>query len=69
MHLLVEISLEADSDLEEIFDYTLAQYGLHQAVKYVTSFDKVFNSLVTYPDMGRDRSEIRLELRSIKKEN
>lgn len=60
-----ELSSEADSDLEEIFDYTHQEFGFNQAVKYLTDLDAVFNSLIYSPQMGRLRREIRSELYSI----
>ncbi len=63
-----ELSLEADQDLEEIFDYTYVEFGVDQALKYVSSFDDVFQSIVQNPEIGRERNEIRENLRSISKE-
>lgn len=61
--------MEAEKDLENIFDYTFEKFGVDQAVKYVSSFDNVFDSLVKSPPMGRERKEIRSELSSLAKEN
>ena len=68
MALQVEISLTAVRDLEDIFDYTQQSYGEDQALKYVSSFDDVFDTLTGNPELGRDRTEIREGLRSIPKE-
>jgi toxin ParE1/3/4 len=64
-----ELSQEADKDLEDIFDYTADKFGVTQAVAYVESFDEIFNLLAQNPKMGRERSEIRPELRSFAKES
>lgn len=63
-----ELSLKADHDLEEIFDYTFNESGADQAVSYVSSFDDIFPSIAKNPEIGRERNEIRRNLRSIAKE-
>lgn len=67
--LPVELSLEADKDLENIFDYTVQQFGLDQAVIYVSSFEQVFENLSLNTKLGRERKEIRDGLRSVTKES
>ena len=52
MGLFVEISEAADRDLENIFDYTCSEHGVDQATNYVSSFDEVFQSLTSYPEIG-----------------
>lgn len=59
------LSQAADQDIEAIFDYTQAEYGLQQAIQYTSSFSKIFDELVTSPELGRNRPEIRIGLRSI----
>ncbi len=60
-----ELSSEADQDISDIFDYTEVEFGLDQAVSYVTALDECFCQLVENPELGRERDEIREELRSI----
>ncbi len=54
-----ELSTEADQDISDIFDYTEAEFGLDQAVTYVSAFDECFSQLVNNPKLGRERTEIR----------
>jgi toxin ParE1/3/4 len=63
------LSLEADLDLEEVFDYTLEVHGLDQAEAYVSGFDDVFSSLTTHPELGSSRDEIKVGLRSLSYES
>ena len=63
-----ELSQEADRDLEDIFDFSLGKYGLNQAVAYVMGFHEVFELLVENPELGRNRSEIALGIRSFPKD-
>ncbi|MBX2815486.1 MAG: type II toxin-antitoxin system RelE/ParE family toxin [Saprospiraceae bacterium] len=62
---MIELSQEADRDLENIFDYTLEQHGASQAITYVSSFDRPLVELSENPLLGRDRPEIRAGLRSL----
>ncbi len=66
--MFFELSLEADRDLEHIFEYTLESFGIDQAVNYIISFDDLFEKLLEDPLLGRDRPEVRPGLRSIIKE-
>lgn len=61
------LSLEADQDLEDIFDYTFDEFGLDQAIKYVSEFEDFFNLLIHNPDIGKHRDEIKEGLRSFPK--
>jgi len=63
MTLAVEISEEAEHDLEEVFDYTYSEHEMNQTVEYVSSFDPVFQNLALNPQLGRERMEIREGLR------
>jgi len=63
-----ELSSEADQDISDIFDYTESEFGLDQAVSYVSAFDECFTQLLDNPELGRTRDEIREELRSINHE-
>ena len=66
--MLVEISVEAELDLEEIFEYTLTMHGIERAKKYVSAFDDIFESLAQYPELGKNRIEVRMGLRSFVKD-
>ena len=66
-HFIYRLSREADRDLEEIFDYTVREFGIDQAVAYVSEFEEVFMSLAASPELGRKRDEIRNGLRSFVK--
>jgi len=62
-----ELALPADKDLEDIFSYTDEEYGLNQAIKYLTELEDVFEQLVENPELGRERNEIKKGLRSFPK--
>jgi len=63
-----ELSFEADQDISDIFDYTENEFGLDQAVAYVSGFDECFAQLLDNPELGRRRDEIRENLRSFNHE-
>lgn len=60
-----ELSLQAEQDVEDIFDYTLEKFGLEQAVTYTSELEPVFYQLVANPELGQSRHEIRKGLRSV----
>ena len=66
--LFYELSAEAEADLEKIFDYTENEFGIDQAVRYVSAFDDAFEQLVENPQIGHERKEIRQGLRSVLKD-
>ena len=59
-----EISKQAEADLENIFDFTMMSFGIHQAEHYLLQFDSTFILLSNNPKLGRTRNEIRKGLRS-----
>ena len=59
------LSPEAEHDLEEIFDYTLNEFGIEQAVYYLNSIADMIESITLNPKIGKVRNEIREELFSI----
>jgi len=64
-----EISEQAARDLEDIFDYTEEEFGLEKAITYVSSFDVLFQELSENPKMGRERNQIKKDLRSLLRGN
>lgn len=67
--LFCELSLDADQDIEAIFDYTADEFGVGQAVTYVGGFEAAFERLLDNPELGRDRKDIRSGLRSMVQES
>lgn len=59
------LSLEAEADLGDIFDYTSEQFGIDQAASYLSELEAQLIQLTTNPKLGRERKEIRAGLRSI----
>ncbi len=65
IYLRYTLSVEAETDLDEIYDYTLAQFGEGQAVKYLVGIDDLLELLCSNHDLGRVRNDIRAGLRSL----
>ena len=59
------LSLEAEIDLGDIYDYTAEQFGIDQAVSYLSELEAQLIQLTTNSKLGRERKEIRAGLRSI----
>lgn len=61
------LSLEADEDLENIYDYGLEKFGKKQAIQYLLELESVFSQLSENPEMGRSRKELHSGIRSFPK--
>ena len=59
------LSNDADADLDGIFDYTEAEHGFNQAMKYLLDLDNLFEQLVKNPNLGKERKEIKKGIYSI----
>lgn len=59
-----KLSAHAVRDLDEIFDYSLTQFGLAQAERYYRSFKRCFERLAASPNAGRERRSFDPPLRS-----
>ena len=57
------LGTRAETDLEEIFDYTVDTWGEEQAQNYVDEFTNCFQLLADSPGMGRNSDLIHLGLR------
>lgn len=64
-----ELSIEADQDISDIYDYTYLEFGDDQAITYLADLEPVLLKLVDYPELGRARPEIRAGLRSFAYQN
>ncbi len=64
-----DLTEQSERDIEEIFAYTEAQFGLAQAVKYLLAFDGVLTEIADNPKLGRARNEIRKGLLSMTQES
>ncbi len=49
----------AQGDLDRIFDYTVHEWGLDQAVRYTRSIETACGELVAAPLQGQDCSHVR----------
>ncbi|MGE4514024.1 MAG: type II toxin-antitoxin system RelE/ParE family toxin [Chryseobacterium sp.] len=63
------LSEAADQDLENIFDFTLNQFGFDQAEKDLLEIEDLFKILVLNPESGKARNEIKEGLYSFPKDN
>lgn len=59
-----ELSIEADQDISDIYDYTLLEFGDDQAIAYLADLEPILLKLVKFPELGRERTAIRAGLRS-----
>jgi len=52
------LSLEADSDLEDIFIYTYSTWGPESAASYLDKIDQSISLLLEYPHAGTKRDNL-----------
>ncbi len=60
-----ELSVPAEKDLDELFDYTHNRHSFSTAVDYLNALENVLLDIVAFPEMGKTRDEIKPELRSL----
>ena len=66
IYILSEI---ADKDLEDIFDYTVDEFGFDQAEKYLLEIEEIFQNLIINPQIGKKRDEKKQGVYSFPKDN
>ena len=64
----LRLSRKAESDLVDIAQYTVAEFGPEQARKYRDQFRACFRSLLDNPLLGRSAEEIAPGLRRIRQQ-
>lgn len=55
----------AQSDLKEIYRYTLENWGVQKAQNYLAHIKQPFKTLLENPNIGRERSELGQNVRAI----
>jgi len=67
MHIIrtYQLSLEAEQDISDIFDFTEREFGFNQVVEYLSNLERLFENLIVNPMLGRERKEIRADLFSL----
>ncbi len=64
MPMRIELSQEAEQDIDDILDYTLMTFGEAQAEEYYLSLRGCFDLISDNPQIGRSRPELDSALRS-----
>ena len=58
------LSLEADKDLSDIYDYSIFKFGQAQAETYLTDLERTLNLLSQNTNIGETRTELSQGLKS-----
>ncbi|MGW9687019.1 type II toxin-antitoxin system RelE/ParE family toxin [Flagellimonas sp. 2504JD1-5] len=53
------LSLEADNDIEDIFEYGQYRFGASQTIQYLIGLNDHFKAIAKNPDIGKERKEIK----------
>lgn len=59
------LSQAAEYDLDELFEKSKKDYGFDHTIGYMVGLDDLIEHLVTHPEMGTHRPEVREGLRGI----
>lgn len=60
----LELSRKAQADLDDIRDYSLEQFGVEQAIKYLDAIEQTFRRLLDHPQIGSRQIDIGEAVRS-----
>jgi len=55
----VELTVAAERDLAEIYEYSFREYGDRQADRYLQSLEDCFQRLAARPSMARSAEKLR----------
>lgn len=61
----LELSRRAQADLDEIRDYSLAEFGIERAIAYLDAIEDVFRRALDYPDIGAVHPAVHPPTRSL----
>jgi toxin ParE1/3/4 len=61
----VELSREADADLDDILDYSIAAHGRESAEAYLRTINAALGWLAERPHLGAPRGDLKKGLRSL----
>jgi toxin ParE1/3/4 len=59
-----ELTELAENDVSAIYDYTVSKYSKDKAARYLIGLDELFSNIIENPYIGKERSDVRAELRS-----
>ncbi len=63
--LKIRLAQTAENDLEDIWVYTISEWGEDQADKYVALIEKGFSQVLENPFIGKTRSDVKNEYRAL----
>jgi toxin ParE1/3/4 len=58
----INLRPKADTDLEDIFDYSVPKFGIARAEQYILDLNESFINLAKEPHIGKDYAHVRQEL-------
>jgi toxin ParE1/3/4 len=61
----LELSREAQADLDAVRDYSLAEFGVERAIAYLHVIEAVFRRILDFPEIGPVHEEVHPAVRSV----
>lgn len=62
----LELSRRAQADLDDIRDYSVAEFGVERTVAYLDAVESAFRRIVGFPDIGAVHPTMRPPTRSLR---
>ncbi len=63
--LRIELSRQADADIDAMLAYGAENFGWNEAEAYVLGFDVIFAMIAEYPEIGAVYRDVRPPIRSL----
>jgi toxin ParE1/3/4 len=61
----LELSRRAQADLDDIRDYSLAEFGVARAIAYLDAVESAFRRILDFPEIGSAHPNVRPPIRSL----
>lgn len=65
MPMRLELSRRAQTDLDDIRDYSAEHFGLARAIRYLDAIEAAFRRIVDNPKIGESRLDLAATVRSL----
>jgi toxin ParE1/3/4 len=61
----LELSRRAQSDLDDIRDYSVEHFGTARAILYLDAIEQAFRRILSHPEIGVPMPDLAVRLRSV----
>jgi toxin ParE1/3/4 len=61
----LELSRRAQADLDDIRDFSVAEFGVERAIAYLDAVENAFRRIVGFPEIGAAHGDMTPQVRSL----